>query len=146
MSNNSGVYIIKCKDTKIKDFYIGSTKNFNIRNNQHRYNCSNNNCQKNLYGFIRNNGGYNNFLFIPILYINTTNRDELLKAEKKIYKLLKPTLNKNNICPTREEYLTYRRKRYKDKFYCECCNCEGLASHKARHEKSMKHYINFIFS
>ena len=42
------IYQIKCKNTEIKDFYIGSTRHWEARKNSHRY-ASNNNVQFKLY-------------------------------------------------------------------------------------------------
>ena len=84
--NTGIIYIIKCKDPKIKQCYIGSTTNLKRRMRQHRHSCNNINSKEyniNIYKFIRQNGGYNNFYF-EILQneIEFNNKNELRIIER----------------------------------------------------------------
>lgn len=103
--NDIFIYMIKCKDPSIKDFYIGSTSDLKNRMNQHKTDCKRSTLK--LYRFIREHGGWNNWEFITLY----ENRDEYyydggvageqvsydLKYyyEYKFYNELKPTLNTN---------------------------------------------------
>ena len=46
--NNSNIYKIFCKDTTIKEVYVGSTTNFKHRNIHHKSDCNNENGKRNL--------------------------------------------------------------------------------------------------
>ena len=59
--SKSLIYKIVCKDTNIKNVYIGSTRSFKHRKSQHKHCCNNETDKqynKNLYKFIRHNGGW----------------------------------------------------------------------------------------
>jgi len=63
------IYRLVCKDTNIKECYIGSTTNMTKRKQAHKSSC-NNETSKNYndkkYIFIRNNGGFDNWSLIMI--------------------------------------------------------------------------------
>ena len=66
MNKTGIIYIIKCKDKSIKDWYIGSTINLKSRIMHHKSMCNNKNCKDyncKKYKFIRENGGFDNFYF-----------------------------------------------------------------------------------
>ncbi len=71
------IYKIYCKDSSIKDCYVGSTKNLNNRKIKHKFSCNNPNSigyNIQLYNFIRENGGFDNFEFEEIEKIDNINR------------------------------------------------------------------------
>ena len=101
------IYQIKCKDTDIKDFYIGSTKNWQARKNEHKYSC-NNNVQFKLYQFINNNKGWDNFEMI-LLESACISKQESFVLEKQYIQNYQSTLNKNRPIRTKLEISEYMR-------------------------------------
>ena len=89
-------YEIKCNDSNITDFYIGSTNNYNRRKFQHRKSCYNRRHKKywtKVYLFIRENGGFDNWIFTIIEepFIETIQEGRLIEYE--YISKLKPKLN-----------------------------------------------------
>ena len=108
---NSGfIYVLKSKDTKILDCYIGSTKDLEKRKIQHFYSCRHNSNRK-LYNFINNNGGYNNWYIEVIKNIQNITRQDLKKEEKEFILKYKPTLNKNIPLQTNKEWRSKNKDR-----------------------------------
>ena len=108
---DSFIYKICCKDLTIQDIYIGSTTNFKQRKRQHKNCCTkegNSHYNVNVYKFIRDNGGWENWDMILIKNVNCESRLELNKIERECYEEYKPTLN--NQVPSRS------KKEYKKKF------------------------------
>ena len=145
--NTATIYIIKNKDPENNHCYVGSTKNINKREYAHKNDSQNIN--SNLYNtkkarIIREFGGWENWNIIPLIEINyNTNKEKLFK-EKEFYNLIKPTMNSQKIILTPEEKIKYKKERYKKRHYCEICEISVLVSHKARHEKSNKHYMKVL--
>ena len=105
---NSIIYKIKHnEDYDDKTIYVGSTSNFKNRKNQHKCNCNN---EKNIkynytvYQYIRDNGGWEQFVMIPIEQYPCNNKDELKIKERHYIDLLRPTLNKNIPSRTLKEW------------------------------------------
>ena len=94
-NNISAIYKIFCKDNNIIDIYIGKIRNFKKRKHAHK-NCSynlNNNLQ--LYTYIREHGGWNNWnMEIIEEYININDID-LHNRERYWIIELAPVLNSN---------------------------------------------------
>ena len=144
------IYKIYCKDSNITDCYIGSTKNLNNRKSQHKCYCNNKNQRKynyNIYNFIRNNGGYNNFDYEILEEIYN---GDLKQYEREYIEKLKPTLNKLLPNRTGKEAVKFRNKNFRDnnkdrlnkerreKIKCDC----GILLNKNsiyKHKKSKKH-------
>jgi hypothetical protein len=92
--NNTVIYKIYCKDTNIKDFYIGHSADFETRKASHistsyskqKYKCK-------LYHCISNNGGINNWDFEIIEKYPCENITEASKREQYWIDTLEPTLN-----------------------------------------------------
>lgn len=139
------IYKIVCKDESIIDCYIGSTKNFIKRKIQHKnsYNTNNQNSNCNIYKFIRNNGGFDNFNFEIIETLICENKNEALIRERYWIENLKSNIN------SRSSYKRFNNNHSKDwrikngKYNCEC----GLILSRcnlSRHFKSTKHlsYLN----
>lgn len=95
----SYVYKFSCNDPNIEEVYIGSSK-YNplfTRLSDHKYNC---NCvfspkyYQHKYKFMRNTGGFDNWVMTILQeYENITNI-ELLKEEKKYIESFEKVLNK----------------------------------------------------
>ena len=86
-------YITKAGSNNL---YIGSTTNFNNRKNVHKHRCNNKNSEyydDNLYKTIRQNGGWDAFIFDVYQYYPCDSRDELQSHERYLIKNLKANLN-----------------------------------------------------
>jgi len=87
------IYKIYCKNSEIKDLYVGSTIYFNKRINQHINRCNNENSKSynlKVYKFIRENGGFDNFIIEKIIECDLENKYD---KEVEYYLLLNSTLN-----------------------------------------------------
>ena len=107
--SNSCVYKISCKDENIKEVYIGSTTNLNMRKLQHKYRCNNEKDKKynyNVYNFIRSNGGYDNWQFDVLEQLNCNNKTELHTRERYHIELHDNILNR--VIPTRSSKEYYQ--------------------------------------
>ena len=94
--NNGIIYKLCCKDTTIKDIYVGSTCAFRMRKNSHKSHCTNENSKKynfNVYKFIRDHGGWENWEMIEIKQFNCDTKRELDKEERAVLEMLGGTLN-----------------------------------------------------
>ena len=83
---NSCIYIIKSKDVNIKKVYIGSTCNFSNRKRVHKSNCNNPNCKEynyNVYRYIRENNGWNEWQMTIVKNFPCNNKSELEAEELK---------------------------------------------------------------
>ena len=161
---NGLIYKLCSKDTDITDIYIGSTTSFRHRKINHKSDCNNEkgrNYNYDVYKFIRENGGWENWDMILIEYYKCDTKLELEKREREVIENLKPSLNR--FIPTRtkkeydkikyeknkEQYKEYFKDYYEDnkeqilekkkeKITCEC----GAIITKCqfnRHTKSIKH-------
>jgi hypothetical protein len=115
--SNTIMYKICCKDTLVTDMYIGHTTNFLQRKHNHKSNCCNPNLKNynlNVYKFIRNNGGWNNWSMIQLETYNCNNSNEALMRERYWMELLKPKLNINNSYTTNEEKEIQKKEWYEE--------------------------------
>jgi predicted GIY-YIG superfamily endonuclease len=67
--NNSIIYKLCCKDPEITEIYVGSTTNFYRRKQKHKSTCNNSNDKGynlNIYQFIRDNGGWENWQMVEV--------------------------------------------------------------------------------
>jgi len=131
--NTGIIYIIKCKDPKIKQCYIGSTTNFNKRKVKHKSNCNNKNSRKynyKVYKFIRENGNFDNFYF-EILQdeIEFNHRKELEIIERFHIEDIGFNLTLNTIIPSRT------KKEYMKKYIEDNKNKINKINKKAREKK-----------
>ena len=141
----SCIYKIICKDTAIKDFYIGSTNNLKIRKAKHKYCIThiNNKSHYRVYSFINENGGWFNFKFeIIIQFKNILITQDLRALEGAFIKLLKPTLNtqiagrsvKQYYKDNRDTIINYKRT----KIVCNCCQMLIRRDNIARHKRTFR--------
>ena len=132
--NQSIIYKICCNDTDVKDIYVGSTTNYYRRKQEHKKCCNNSNGVKynfNIYTFIRNNGGWDNWSMVEIEKYEAKDKRELHTRERYYLELLKASLNK--IVPTR----THKEssKVYRDN------NKETIAIKSKEYYKNNKEHI-----
>ena len=166
------IYNIYCKDKNVLEFYIGSTHDEIQREQGHKDNCNNEKRERHynlkVYKFIRDNGGWDNWIFKVIQRFPCENKIQLVEQEQYHYDLLHPALNtyrpyvseeerkeqmriydskyyKDN----REEIKIVRSKYYKDnreeirikqkqKFICDC-GVELTIGSKKRHCDTNSH-------
>jgi hypothetical protein len=114
--SNSCVYKITCKDPEVLDSYVGSTTNLKKRSYCHK-SAATNICSSgykfNLYTFIRAHGGFENFTVDVVEDVPCTTANELTLQERKVFDLLKPTLNSNRPSITAQERKAALKK-YRD--------------------------------
>ena len=112
------IYKIVCKDLDVKDFYIGSTTQFNKRKSQHKLNHNNPNITSKynckLYNCIRQNGYWDNWDMVMIEKIPCADKLEQLKREREYIEELKPTLNNNIPTRSQAEYMVGYREKNKE--------------------------------
>ena len=105
--NTSCIYKLCCNDSNITDIYIGSTTNFRRRKFTHKCACNYNpgksyNC--NVYKFIRNNGGWDNWNMVQIESYEAKDKRDLHSRERYWIETLKSTLNKSIPTRTKQEW------------------------------------------
>lgn len=112
------VYQIKCVDENITDCYIGSTINLESRKKYHKSvwkNPDNKAYNYRIYQFIRNNGGFDNFIFEVIKEVEVPNKKDLKQFEWEEYNIRKPTLN-CNIPLIQTDMIQYQKEYYAEKY------------------------------
>ena len=112
------IYKIVCNDLNITESYVGHTTDFTKRKSGHKYNCNNENCKEyyfNVYQFIRNNGGWDNWCMIEIEKYACGDNNEACSRERYWLEMLKATLNKNIPSRTHKEYYEDNKEEIKIK-------------------------------
>jgi len=141
--NDTIIYKLCCRNTEIKNIYVGHTCNFNRRKYEHKFHCNNKHSEKynfNVYRFIRDNGGWNNFDMIMIEEYPCENKLQAERKEREYIENLNATLNCSIPTRSKEEYnyeLKISKKR-SEKIKCEC-ECEISLRNISTHKKSNKH-------
>ena len=111
------IYKLCCKNTEIKDIYIGSTTNFTRRKYEHKSHCNNINSKSHTqykYQFIRDNGGWDNWDMILIKKVNCNDKLELRKKEREYIEKFNSSLNKSIPTRTKKEYQQKYREENKE--------------------------------
>lgn len=88
--------------------YIGSSTNFIQRKCQHKLTCNNPNSKKHnvkVYQFIRDNGGWDNWIMVQIEPFSCNSKKELETRERYWIETLKSKLNKKIPTRTKKERL-----------------------------------------
>jgi len=143
---NSSIYKLCCKDTDIKDIYVGSTTNFKRRKTQHKSSC---NKQGNIaynnyvYQFIRENGGFNNWDMVEICKYSCDNKRELHTEERRHLELLGAKLNKVIPSRTKKEYYENNKQEiavYQKEYRKN--NKQEIAEQNKQYRKNNKEIIN----
>ena len=118
---NSVIYKICCKDTDVKEIYIGSTTNMVKRRHDHKKCCNSEKMDRyNLYvyEFIREHGGWDNWEMVLVEKYPCVDNMELVKRERYWYDELKASLNSRRPHITEEERIKHNienQKKYKEK-------------------------------
>ena len=163
---NSIIYKIKHnEDYDDANIYVGSTSNFKNRKNRHKFSCNNEKDIKynyTVYQYIRDNGGWDNWVMIPIEQYSCNSKEELVIKERYHIDLLRPILNKKIPTRTKKEYYEDNKQHFveyqkeysnankeiinekkKEQVICDHCGCELSRRNLTRHQKSKK-CINFV--
>jgi hypothetical protein len=110
-------YKIVCRDLTITDLYVGHTTNFRLRKNQHKTVCNNANSSHyhlQVYTFIRDNGGWENWDMILIHRQSCTDSLEARTIERSYVETLSGTLNCNIPSRTTKQYYEENKDRAKE--------------------------------
>jgi len=113
------IYKIVCNDLEIKDCYIGHTTNWVSRKSAHKYNCNDPNKKEyniNVYKFIRENGGWDNWSMIEIKKYPCNDKREAEAEERRCIELEYATLNCHRPFVTKDERKQENQERLK-KYY-----------------------------
>ena len=150
------IYKLVCKDENIKDTYIGSCENMRIRYNQHKRNCYNNKQKKHynqtVYKFIRNNGGFENWIMETIEICECRDTRHLKTVEQfyiDVHGGVDFLLNgidavMDNEQRKEKQKISHQHHRHRNidtkKYYCECCDHAFISNYQLqRHYNTKKH-------
>ena len=140
---NGCIYkLLHKEDYNNDNIYIGSTTNFRGRKTSHKksvLNINDKNYNQKKYQYIRENGGWENWIMIELEKYPCNDRRELEARERywaeQYYNKL---LNENRICVSDEEAKILKYKLHGEKITCECG--EILTKGKiSRHLKTERH-------
>jgi hypothetical protein len=141
------IYMIECKDSSIKQFYVGSTmRTFSERRNEHK--CASKKEKNKLYDFINNNGKWHNWNLTVIEYIDVEKDYEIRIFEQLWIETLQPQLNNNRAYRTEFEHKLQLNKfsliNNKKIVQCSKCNKTYTKGNKTIHlnSKYCKNYIS----
>jgi RNA polymerase-binding transcription factor DksA len=144
---NSVIYKLKHnEDYDDTNIYVGSTSNFKHRKNQHKTSCNNEKNKKYntpIYQYIRDNGGWDNWVMIPIEQYSCNSKKELEIQERHHIDLLRPKLNIIKPGRTKKEYYEDHKEVLNEKFkeYYEV-NKKKILEQKKEHYENNKDKIN----
>ena len=143
---NTIIYKINCKDTTVKDVYVGHTTNFIQRKYAHKQSCTNTksrNYKCKLYDVIRNNNGWDNWNMEIVNFFNCKDNYEARQKEQEYFILLNATLNSVEPLPLPKlNNVTMDVKNCKEKeiYYCEHCNIHCYTNDLLnKHNDTKKH-------
>jgi hypothetical protein len=111
---NTIIYKICCLDPTITSCYVGSTTDLIRRRCQHKHCCvnpKNKNYDYNVYQYIRENGGWENWIVSPIEQYPCANKFEALKRERYWLEELKADLNCKTPSRTKQEWTGVNKER-----------------------------------
>lgn len=158
---NTTIYKISCKDSKVKDVYVGYTTNFIQRKYFHKNNCVSHeatNYDDRLYAVIRKHGGWENWKMENIHICNCEDYNAAKKMVQEYTVMLRATLNfvdsvpSNGLLPTMVTETTevYKKTNIKTKnpqkshnYVCDIC--DYVTSNKKdynKHINTIKHNNN----
>lgn len=155
------IYKISCKDSKVKDVYVGYTTNFIQRKYFHKNNCINHeatNYNDRLYAVIRKHSGWENWKMENIHVCNCEHYNDAKKVTQEYSVTLKATLNSvdstpsNVLLPTMVTETTevckkmnIKTKNPKKSLSYVCDICDYITSNKKdfnKHINTIKHINN----
>jgi len=131
------IYELKCKDLTITNTYIGSTYDMEHRIKEHKSYCYNTKIKKynySVYKFIRNNGGFDNWIMEMIIMGDCEDETELRCAEQFYIDMsggIENLLNDKDALQDKEQRIEKNNKSKNiiikknietKKYYCVTCN------------------------
>ena len=143
--SNTIFYKIFCKDSAIKDLYVGLTTNFVQRKHAHKQSCKNekalnHNCK--LYNAIRKAGGWDNWHMEIIAFHNCADSYEARKKEQEYFETLGATLNSIEPFPKPKiKEPPVKIVKEKKTLFCELCNVHfSHLTTQETHNNTKKHH------
>jgi len=110
--SNTVLYKLCSNNPLIEDEYVGKSGDFHIRKIAHKSVCNNVKSEGynyEVYKFIRENGGYDNWDFEILETANLENEKEASNLERYWIEKLKPSLNERLPAQTPEELAEYHK-------------------------------------
>jgi hypothetical protein len=158
------IYKIYCKDTTIKELYVGHTTDYVRRKKSHRKNCNDANTHTKLYTFIREHGGWDNWIMEVISFFSCKDLSEARQKEQEYFTSLGATLNSIEPYPSPEKKLKLKQKventiceekvdntKNKEntdttacKFYCKKCNLKCISQNVYNQHLLTKKHMKVI--
>ena len=141
--SNTIFYKIFCKDTSVKELYIGHTTNFVQRKYAHKQSCINTksvnyNCK--VYKVIRDNMGWDNWTMEIIAFHNCEDLHSAKKQEQQYFEEYNATLNSIEPLPPRKPKKEVVIKPPKEVFYCSSCRVYfNTRKSQEEHNKRPRH-------
>ena len=144
---NACIYKICCKDPNIKDVYIGSTCNLIRRRAEHKSYCYNKKNSKYIlpvYRFIRDHGGWDNWIVLKIKDTPCDNKDELRLKEREEFEKIGAKLNSQYPQRSAKEYNSSpETKEQSKKWYIEHKE-EILEKMKVKYNENKEEFIEKV--
>jgi len=140
--SNTIIYKLCCNDLNITEVYVGQTTDFRKRKNNHKVSCNNQTAKGynyNVYQFIRDNGGWDNWNMIEIEKYNAIDGNDAKKRERFWIEELKAILNCK--IPTRLQKEYYENNKQKIKIYRNN-HKEDRKKHDKKYYENNKEIIN----
>ena len=134
------IYMIECKDSAIREFYVGSTlKTYSSIRDRHKYESKVKKTK--LYNFINNNGQWNNWNVNVIEFVYVKNKLDLRLHEQSWIDTLEPQLNSNNAYCDRVEYEKFRDNKL-NQIFIQCSNCDKSYTNRRKQNHMRSKYCN----
>jgi hypothetical protein len=131
------IYKIVCKDSNVKDVYVGSTTRFNQRRIEHKIRCTNEKYKEynfKVYQIIRANGGWDNWNMEEIIKQPCKDSAEAHALERYYYELLFCNMNTNVPNRSLEEYKKKYNENYRE------INKDKINEYRQINKEKMKQY------
>ena len=148
--SNTIFYKIYCKDTNVKELYVGHTTNFVQRKHCHKQTCNNEksaNHNSKVYKCIRDNGGWNNWKMEIIGFHECYDHYEARKIEHDFLESCNATLNSIDPLPKPKPRPVVIPKDKNEKHAWNCDTCGIICQTKKQfltHQETNKHKNNTI--
>jgi hypothetical protein len=142
----STIYLISSDYEFLHETYVGSTTNFKRRLICHKSHYHNENSKaynKPLYKFIRENGGWRAWKMTIIDSLTTTDKNEILKCERKYIEEQEFSLNKTLPSRTQKEWIQDHKEEiseWKKQYYLD--HKEEMAEYKKQYYQDHKEELS----
>jgi hypothetical protein len=132
--SNTIIYKLCCKDLSITEAYVGHTTDMRKRKSNHKSRCNNIKDKKynlNVYKFIRDNGGWDNWDMIEIERFEAIDGNDAKKRERYYIEELKATLNSE---------IPIRTQKEREEYYINYSKKYHIIHKEEQAEKALKYY------